>query len=298
MKVGLVIMLAENAHLGRAPTYGEIRTLAVEAEHAGFDTIWLYDHLIYRPENAPQRGIWECWTMLSALAEATKRVEIGTVVLCTAFRNPAVLAKMAATLDEVSNGRFILGIGAGWNQPEFDAFGLPFDHKADRFEEALKIIVPLVREGKVDFAGKYYQARSCEISPRGPTPTGPPIMIGAFGPRMLRLTAQYADIWNTAYFTEPETFAKPRADLEAACAAVGRDPATLEQTVVVSVAYPDLAPAPTFLSEYLTDPPEALAATLKGYEALGVGQVMIHSTPNNLAALERLSAVLDLYHGT
>src|SRR6185312_15252700 len=116
------------------------REMAQRAEAAGFDSLWLFDHLLYREPNEPTIGIWECWTFLSALAEATTTVEIGTLVACTAFRNPAVLAKMAVTLDEVSNSRLTLGIGAGWNQAEFEAFGIPFDHRVDRFEEALKII--------------------------------------------------------------------------------------------------------------------------------------------------------------
>ena len=105
--------------------------------------------------------------MLAALAEATRRVEIGTLVVCNSFRNPAILAKMAATLDEVSHGRLILGVGAGWNEPEYQAFGVPFDHRVDRFEEALQIIKPLLREGHVDFSGRYYQAPNCDNVPRG-----------------------------------------------------------------------------------------------------------------------------------
>ena len=124
MKIGLVIKLDEDQALRRAPSYSEIRTTALAAEEAGFDSIWLYDHLLFRFEG-PTTGIWECWTTLSALAEATKRVELGTLVMCNAFRNPALLAKMATTLDEVSGGRLILGLGAGWHKPEFEAFGFP-----------------------------------------------------------------------------------------------------------------------------------------------------------------------------
>lgn len=144
-------------------------------------------------------GVWECWTVLAALAEATQRVEIGTLVLCNSLRNPAVLAKMATAIDEVSHGRLILGVGAGWNEPEYRAFGLPFDQRVDRFEEALQIIRPLLRDGHVDFTGRYYQAPNCEDLPRGPRADGPPLLVGSEGPRMLRLTAQYADLWNIGY---------------------------------------------------------------------------------------------------
>ena len=143
-------------------TWSDIRAGAIAAEQAGLDGVWLYDHLLYRFPERPSTGVWEGWTFLAALAEATERCELGTIVMCTAFRNPAVLAKMAATLDEVSGGRLILGLGAGWHQPEFEAFGIPFDRKAGRFEEALQIIVPLLREGKVDFAGGHPQIKlSC-----------------------------------------------------------------------------------------------------------------------------------------
>src|SRR5215212_8520888 len=138
MKIGVVINHIQNAASGVAPLYTEIRNIAQAAEAGGFDSIWLFDHLLFRFTPEATAGIWECWTLLSALAEATQRVELGTLVLCNPFRNPALLAKMAHTLDEVSNGRLILGLGAGWHEPEFTAFGYPFDHLVDRFEEALK----------------------------------------------------------------------------------------------------------------------------------------------------------------
>src|SRR5437899_11024791 len=117
--------------------------------------------------------------MLAALAEATKRVEIGTLVTCNSFRNPAILAKMATTVDEVSHGRLILGIGAGWNEPEYQAFGLPFDHRLDRFEAALQILKPLLRGGHVDFAGQYYKTRNCDTFARSPRSAGPAFMVGS-----------------------------------------------------------------------------------------------------------------------
>jgi alkanesulfonate monooxygenase SsuD/methylene tetrahydromethanopterin reductase-like flavin-dependent oxidoreductase (luciferase family) len=178
MKVGLEVLLAENHWLRRAPRYTEIRDVALRAEAMGFDSLWLYDHLLYRDAEGRPHGIWECWTMLSALAEATEHAEIGSLVACTAFRNPALLAKMAATLDEISGGRFTLGLGAGWNAAEFVAFGLPFDHRVTRFQEALQIITALAREGRVAFQGTYHSTPGCEILPRGPRPGGPPIMIG------------------------------------------------------------------------------------------------------------------------
>src|SRR5258705_4009342 len=170
-----MVFLANDRENNRKRPYEAIRAIAQDAEANGFDSIWLADHLLYRKPEEPTRGIWECWTMLSALAEATQRVEIGTLVLCNTFRNPAILAKMATAVDEVSGGRLILGVGAGWNEPEYRAFGMPFDHRVDRFEEALQIIKPLLRTGHVDFAGRVYQAPDSEDAPRGPPPQGPPL---------------------------------------------------------------------------------------------------------------------------
>jgi probable F420-dependent oxidoreductase len=298
MNIGFVIILAELKALGRAHSYVEIREMALAAEAHGFDSLWLYDHLLYRPEGQSTVGIWECWTMLAALAEATQRVELGSLVLCNAFRNPAILAKMAHTLDEVSGGRFILGVGAGWNKPEYDAFGLPFDHRVSRFEEAIQIIRPLLREGRVDFSGTYYQARDCEIAPRGPRPHGPPLMIAGDGPRMLRLAAQYADLWNTAYLTGSDSLAEPRARLDAACAETGRDPATLGVTALVALNYPDLGEPGGSIADWLSGSADQIAETMRGYERLGVTHLQFHCAPYNMAVLERLAEALRLYRGS
>lgn len=300
MKIGVVVPLEADPQTGQVVPYAETRAFALQAEAAGFDSIWLYDHLLFRFPGRPTEGIWEAWTVYSALAEATSRVELGTLVLCMPFRHPAVLAKMAVTLDEVSNGRVILGLGAGWHQPEFDAFGIPFDHKVDRFEEALQIMVPLLREGRVSFEGTHYRAVDCEMIPRGPRPSGPPILIASSGPRMLRLTARYADSWNTAWLGQADALAGRRAAMAEACAAEGRDPATLEVTVGVSVDYsapsenaeggPDAAKA-------LSGSPEEVAAGLRGYAQAGAGHVICALEPTNAASLARLAEALTLYRG-
>jgi probable F420-dependent oxidoreductase len=256
--------------------------MALRMEAAQLDSIWVYDHLLYRWPGRPADGIWECWTMLSALAAATQRVEIGTLVACTQFRNPALTAKMAATLAEVSGGRLTLGLGAGWHKPEFDAFGFPFDHRVSRFDEALQIIVPLLREGRVDFSGTYYTARDCELLPRGPQP---PVLVAGSGPRMLRLTARYADSWNTAWHASPEKVSAAFDEMRAACADVGRDPATLGLTVSVPVAFPELGGVSS-RSEYLTGPPSRIADALHSFEATGAQHVMVEFAPYTVAALE------------
>ena len=298
MKIGLLVMLANDRENNSTRPYETIRAIAQQAERDGFDSIWLADHLFYRNPGEPTWGIWECWTMLAALAEATQRVEIGTLVLCNSFRNPAILAKMATTADEVSQGRLILGVGAGWNEPEYQAFGLPFDHRVDRFEEALQILKPLLHEGHVDFAGQYYQARNCDIVPRGPRKAGPPLLVGSAGPRMLKLTAQYADLWNIGYMGNPETLAEPLAKIEAACREIGRDPATVGITALIGLWFPDLqAQQPSFLDTPLTGPVQEIAAAMRGYAELGVQHIMVQCEPYTPQARQRLAEALQLYRG-
>ena len=130
---------------------------------------------------------------------------------------PGYFGEDGDDLDEVSGGRFILGVGAGWNKPEYEAFGMPYDHLASRFEEALQVIAPLVRTGRGDFTGQYYQTRDCEITPRSPRPSGPPILVGCGGPRMLRITARYADMWNIGYFGDPQGYEQVLTEMKAAC---------------------------------------------------------------------------------
>jgi probable F420-dependent oxidoreductase len=296
MKIGLLVRTANDRETNRTRPYHSIRGTVQQAEIDGFDSLWLADHLFYHDPGEPTWGIWECWTMLSALAEATERVEVGTLVLCNAFRHPAILAKMATTLDEVSHGRLILGVGAGWNEPEYQAFGLPFDHRVDRFAEALQILKPLLRDGQVDFAGQYYHARNCEIVPRGPRPAGPPLLVGGEGPRMLQLTAQYADQWNTGYIGHPETITAPLARIAAACREVGRDPATLGITALIALWFPDLqAKKPSFVDQPLTGTAPELAAAMRGYADLGVQHIMFQCEPYTPEALRRLTEALHLY---
>jgi probable F420-dependent oxidoreductase len=299
VKIGLMVFLANDRENNRKRPYETIRAIAQQAETDGFDSIWLADHLLYRKPGEPTRGIWECWTMLAALAEATQRVEIGTLVLCNSFRNPAILAKMATTADEVSGGRLILGVGAGWNEPEYEAFGLPFDHRVDRFEEALQILKPLLQEGHVDFAGQYYQARNCDDVPRGPREVGPPLLVGSEGPRMLKLTAQYADLWNTGYMGQPETMASPLANIEAACREIGRDPATIGITALIGLWFPDLqAKKPSFFDNPLTGTVQEIAAAMRGYAQLGVQHIMFQCEPYTPEARQRLTEALQLYRGS
>jgi alkanesulfonate monooxygenase SsuD/methylene tetrahydromethanopterin reductase-like flavin-dependent oxidoreductase (luciferase family) len=234
---------------------------------------------------------------LSALAEATARVELGTLVLCNSFRNPALVAKMATTFDEVSGGRLILGLGAGWNDAEFAALGLPFDHRVDRFEEALQILQPLLRRGRVEFAGTYHSIHGGENRPRGPRPAGPPLLVGAEGPRMLRLAARYADLWNIGFLGAPDALVGPTADLRTACAEVGRDPATLAITALVGVGYPEEATIPPRFGEngFVTGSSRELCAVMRGYAQLGAQHIVFDCAPDTPAVRARVAEGVRLF---
>lgn len=297
MKIGLKLPLFPSAALGRGFNYLELRELAQRFEAAGFDSLWLMDHLLARPDGEATVGYWEAGALLPALAEATDRIEIGTLVLCAPFRNPVVLAKMAMTIDEISSGRFVLGLGAGWHKPEFDAAGLPFDHRVGRFEEALKIIQPLLKQGQVEFEGQYHRALRSEIAPVGPRPQGPPILIGGSGPRMLRLTAQFADMWNITGISEPEELAALTGRLDAACQAFGRDPASLAKTLQIRIAFPEIAPPPAWMTSFLSGNRSEIAAAIESYEALGFSDLIFQMGAEGMAAMPTLAEAVRDYRG-
>jgi alkanesulfonate monooxygenase SsuD/methylene tetrahydromethanopterin reductase-like flavin-dependent oxidoreductase (luciferase family) len=196
------------------------------------------------------------------------------------FRNPALFAKMAETLDEVSGGRVILGLGAGWNEAEFLAFGFPFERRFDRFEDGLRIITSMLRTGRADHDGDLESARAALIRPRGPRPNGLPVMVGAAGPRMLRLTAELADEWN-AGMRSPEDLVPLLAKVDAACEAAGRDPRTLARSAETLVETGrDFAPA-------------AVAARLRRYAELGIAHVQVQLRPNSIVGVRAFAPVLD-----
>ncbi len=291
MKIGIVLDISEGSFEGRTPTFRDLQTMAQAAEQTGLDSLWLADHLIYRFPEQEELAPWEAFTMLSALAAVTTRIELGTMVACTSFRPPALLAKMADTLDEISHGRFILGLGAGWHQPEYEAFGYPFDHLAGRFEEALQIIVPLLREGHVDFKGQYYQVNNCVLRPRGPSKNGPSILIGAKRPRMLQLVARYADEWNTAWHSDPAVFQERYEQLRTACAEVGRDPSTITLTVGTSV---NLQPATGSEAERaITGSPEEIARRLHAFAGMGAAHLIVALEPLTPATIEEFGRIVE-----
>lgn len=299
LKVG--VQLPEVEYVARWP---EQKAMAHTAERIGLDSVWVGDHLLYRWPDQPARGPWEAWTSLAAIAAVTERIELGPLVAATSFHNPAMIAKKAATIEEISGGRLILGLGAGWNETEYAAFGFPFDHRVSRFEEAFTIIRTLLREGKCDFNGRYYQVRDLELLPRGSRAAGPPLMVGSEGERMLSITLPHVHAWNAwfAWFGNTVDGYRPLRDrIDAACHAAGRDPATLERTVAVYVAMPGSGgrftgnPEPPE-AEPISGEPEVLASVLRSFAEEGVAHVQLVLDPitaDSVAALAPTIARLD-----
>jgi alkanesulfonate monooxygenase SsuD/methylene tetrahydromethanopterin reductase-like flavin-dependent oxidoreductase (luciferase family) len=277
--------------------------MAVTAEDVGFDSVWVGDHLLYRSATETA-GPWEAWSMLAAVAAVTERVQIGPLVAATSFHNPAMLAKKAVTVDEISNGRLILGLGAGWNRIEYDAYGFPFDHRASRFEEAFTIIRTLLSDGAIDFAGNYYTLRDCELVPPA-RPEGIPLMVGSEGPRVLKATLPHVDMWNAwfAWFgNTPEGSAESIAKMETTCRDIGRDPADIDKTVTVLVRAPggsaDPQGSPNRREAYpIGGSHEDIAATLASFALAGVDHVQLVVTPITVDSIEWLGGVLATLDG-
>jgi len=290
MKIGLMLPLSADETTG----YADLKAMALAAEDGGLDSVWGADHLIFR-EDGETTGIHESWTLLTAVAAITSRVEVGPLVLALPFRNPALTAKMAAELDEVSGGRLILGLGCGWHEPEFTAFGYPFDHRVSRFAEGLEILAPLLHGERVTFEGRYHRAVDVELLPRPVRPGGPPILIAGKQPRMLGLVARHADQWNAAWFGRPAEADELRVrlgNLHAALDAAGRDPATLALTTGIFVAFEGAAPdAP---ERAIRGTPDEIADALAGYAELGMSHLITHVFPRTADAVSRLAEAAAL----
>ena len=280
MKIGLYIRL-----LGRPgtepppPSWPSVRDEALAAEAAGFDLVVLEDALLY-PGDDGSTGVWESVSMAAAVAATTSTIGIGHAVLNSPYRQPALTAKIAATLDEIAGGRYRFGIGLGNTPDDYPLFGIDADPRYSRFAEAIQIIHSLLRTGRSDFEGTYYRAPGAELVLTGPRPGSLPIIVAAGKPRAMRLVARYADEWNW-WVGERDGSVKLRelvAEMERACDEVGRDPATLRRSLdVFSVAVPGVpAPAPDGNELQISGPPDAIANALLAHGELGFAEVRIN----------------------
>jgi probable F420-dependent oxidoreductase len=261
--------------------WDELREISLHAEREGLDSVWVADHLLSGRGDENPRAIHECWTLVSALAATTDRVALGTLVLCSSFRSPGLHAKMAVEADHISKGRLILGLGAGWYDREYEAFGYPTDHRVSRFAEALEIIRRLLDGERVTYSGRYYSLDDAVLLP--PPERRIPILIGAHGPRTMRLTARWADAWNTAWFGAPDDAVQARiTGFEAALERERRATAEVERTVGLVVE---------------NESSVELAARLEAYEELGFAQAIVLLDPPTSEAIDRLAEAARISRG-
>ncbi len=218
-------------------TYDAIEAVWTEADALGYDSAFVFDHFIPILSD-PSGPCLEGWTLLSALAAKTQRVQVGVLVTGNTYRYPAVLAKMAATVDHVSHGRLILGLGAGWFELEHTAYGIPFSTaggRARQLVEAVEVITMLFKQRRSTFTGKYYRLQDAPFEPKGIQRPYPPILIGGMGPKVIQpLAARYADIWH--FFVRGGAAEEARrvcANFDGICRTVGRDPAAVEKSTSV-----------------------------------------------------------------
>lgn len=292
MRVGVTVPLAYgDVDDRRAPTFAETVTFATVAEGVGLDSIWVYDHLIFRFPPHADEGLHEAWTVLSAFAPVVPRVELGALVMCSSFRNAGLMAKMAATLDTISGERLILGIGSGWHEPEYDTFGYPFDHLVGRFEEDIEIIDRLLRGETVTFEGRWSRYAAAKLLP--PPPRKTPVLIASKGARMLRLTARWADAWNTAWYGGIDATLRERtAAIDAALDAAGRDRASLRRTVGIRLHEPG---ARGDDAKGTDAGAEGLAELFDELEDFGYHDALVWSIGKTTAALERLAEARETH---
>ena len=273
----------------------EYASMARAAENVGFDSIWIGDHLLYRDDGRPERGPLEAWTLLAGLAAVTTRVRLGPLVACAGFHPPGLLAKMATTVDEVSAGRLVLGIGAGWNRTEFDAFGVPFDHRVARFEEAFTVVRRLLAGERVTERGRFWRTEDAILLP--PPSRRIPVMVGSTGPRVLAATLPWVDGWNTwfdLYGNTPAGFERENAKVTAAAEAAGREPATIDRSACVLVVTDRAAgerPIPPD-SPPLEGSPSTIAAGLRDLAEAGADEAILVVSPVTEASIRYLGAAL------
>ncbi len=268
----------------------ELLAMARAAEEYGFDSLWVGDHLLYRGDGRPERGPWDCWATLAWLAGVTERVQLGPLVACTAFHPPGVLARQAAAVDELSGGRLVVGLGAGWNEAEFRAFGLPFEQRVSRFEEAFEIVRRLAAGERVTFHGRFHAVEDAVVLPR--PARRPPLVLGANRPRMLAIGLPHVDAWNTwytPYGNTVEGFAEANARVTEAAERAGRDPATLERSACVLV---DVAGAGERPREVAPVPVDRLAAHLEALGQAGADEAILVLDPITESSIRSLRTAL------
>lgn len=293
MKVGVQLPEIE-----RPVRWKELADMVRLIEGLGFDSVWAGEHLLYEEDGA-RKGPWEAWSVLAAVAAVTERVELGPLVAALPFHNPALLAKQAATVDEISGGRLILGVGAGWNEVEFRSFGLPYARRVDRFAEGFEILRRLLTGERVDHQGEFYRLEGGELLPP-PRPGGPPLMIGSNGRRMLSVALPHVTMWNSWYRdfgNDPTGLAGLLERIDRACEQAGRDPTTLERTVALLLKFDDAPSRRSTEGPPIRGTPRQMAEVLGKVAELDVSHVQLILDPITMASIEAAARVRELVGG-
>lgn len=290
-----MVPVSEWHAFGGSPHFADILEISQTAAGTGFEALWFADHFSFASDEDGMRGFWDAWTLIAAIAASVPDVALGPLVACTAYRNPGVIAKMTEMIQDISDGRFILGLGAGWHKPEYDQFGIRFEPRVSQFEEALEIIHGLVRNGEADLQGRFYQANEAVNLPRSAHREGPPILIGSVGDRMLRLLARYGDAWNGGWQGSTDGVREKIAKLDAACAAVGRDPSTVVRTIGVNIAREGYTGSRG--NPFRGDTAETVTF-LREVEALGFRHIVIGLDPCTPKSVEAFAPVVEAFFAT
>jgi alkanesulfonate monooxygenase SsuD/methylene tetrahydromethanopterin reductase-like flavin-dependent oxidoreductase (luciferase family) len=288
MRIGVQLPEVE-----REVRWPELAAMARAAEETGFDSVWLGDHLLYRGDGRAERGPWDCWTTLAAVAAVTTRVELGPLVACTAFRPAGLLARAAAAVDEVSGGRLRVGLGSGWNETEFRAFGIPFDHRVARFEEAFEIVRGLLAGERVTLSGRFETVEDAVLLP--PPARHAPLMVGGSGPRLLAATLPHVDWWNT-WFTgfgnRAEGFAALNARIDEACERAGREPREVLRSACLLVELEGGAGERARQPEAPPVAPGALAGELAALDEAGADEAILVLDPITESSIRSLRTAI------
>jgi alkanesulfonate monooxygenase SsuD/methylene tetrahydromethanopterin reductase-like flavin-dependent oxidoreductase (luciferase family) len=297
--VGLVLLMVERPDDGAKPAWADIVEMARRGEELGADTVWVPDEILWRdPEWPGPRGWWDCLTMAGAIAASTSTVKVGTWVMSALQHRPGMVVRAAESLDEISGGRFVLGLGSGHGGGAED-FGYPASKPVSRYLEALEIIVPLLRgESDVTFEGEFHQVKNADVRPRGPRPGRIPLMLGGHADRTMTAAARHADTWSgyARSSSLPDAFVEMTSQLDRICEGIERDPATIGRSVGVFVepGNAKLAEATGF-GAAISGSVEQITETIAGFSDVGVTRVEVLPWPATLDVVEQLAPVFATF---
>lgn len=297
LSIGYVLPTIGNPVSGESHRWSELRSLAQESEEAGFDTVWISDEFYWDEEGwASPLGWWECVAMLGAIGATTSKISVGAWVLSSLHRNVGLTSNVVETLDEICDGRFVFGFGAGHAGKVSKGFGYPSEKVVARYEEALQVLLPLLRRGAVDFVGEYQQGKDSLASPRGPSRGDIPVMLAGHGKRTIRLAVEHGDAWScfATASSRPDAFSGLLEELERACEVAGRDPSTIGRSVGIWIEPTEIVvPAQLGLGPVVGGSVGQMVEAFGQFEEMGFSSVELLAWPMDRRAIEALAPVIS-----